>query len=262
MRRIKEYLRCWTPAVVTIACDTWRFSFIGFIAAWYGVKFIAAYNIVVKMMEVCHQLVSALGVATAIRVGHHLGGQSRNRARKTCYLGMGIAVFCAALLCLVPLLSPRLLVRIFTTDEAVMDIVKNARCAMAFATFTMSLSVCYSNIMIGQGRPCDTMTTSFVSCLFVQVPVTIVQLKRFHPGKPELPALFWGMSAAFTTSTVMSMYFLLFRTNWSRLIDDAIYRANLNTYSTRTKHTRSHSNFNVWRSNVWQQVFVDEFEDS
>jgi len=256
-KRIKEYLRCWTPAVVTIACDTWRLNFIGFIASYYGVEFIAAYNIAAKMMQFSHQLVSALGVATAIRVGHHLGAESRNLARKTCWLGMGIAVVCATVLCLVPLLIPKILGRVFTTDEVVMGIVKNARFAMATATFTMSLSVCYSNIMIGQGRPCETMTTSFVSSLFVHVPVCICLLILFRTGKAELPALFWGISAAFTTSTAMSFYFLVFKTNWSRLIDNAVYRANLHAYSTKRKSPKVNT-----KLSTWHQVFTDEFEDS
>jgi len=250
--RMRQYLFCWTPAVVTIAFDIWRFNFIGFIAAWYGVEFVAAYNIAVKMMQLSHEFVSALGVATAIRVGHHLGAESRNLARKTCYLGMGLAVVCAMVICLVPLLTPKQMGRIFTSDEDVLEIVVNARCAMAIATFTMSLSVCYSNIMIGQGRPCETMITSFVSTWLVHIPVCVTLVRVSHPDNPELPALFWGMSAAFTTATAMSLYFLLFRTNWSRLIDNAVYRANLHAYSKRVKRSTT-------QSSTWNQVFTVQF---
>jgi len=241
--------------MVTIALDTWRFNFVGFIAAWSGVEFVAAYNIAVKMMQLSHKFVSALGVATAIRVGHHLGAESRNLATKTCFLGMGIAVVCALAICLVPLLIPRLMGRIFTSDESVIEIVVNARCAMAICTFTMSLSVCYSNIMIGQGRPCETMITSIVSSLLVHIPICITLVRVFHPTKPNLPALFWTMSAAFTTATGMSLYFLLFRTNWSRLIDNAVYRANLHAYSLKVKRSRTYSN-------TWNQVFTEKFPNA
>jgi len=247
--RMRQYMIVWFPAVVTFALDTWRFNFIGFIAALSGVKYLAAFNIAVKMMQLSHEFVSALGLATAIRVGHHLGTESRNLATKTCYLGMGMAAVCAMVICLVPLLIPRLMGRIFTSDESVIEIVVNARYAMAFSTFTMSLSVCYSNIMIGQGRPSETMITSFVSSWLVNIPICIILVKVFHPNKPNLAALFWTMSGAFTTATGMSLYFLLFRTNWSRLIDSAVYRANLHAYSLDLKLSRAYSD-------TWNQVFT------
>jgi len=222
--RFIVYCKFYFPCVFAFASDFWRFNFIGMLAAIIGNEELVAYNISYKVIYIIHQFVGALGSGTAVRCGIHIGGGSIAKAKLSMYIGISITMSCAILLTIIPYLRPELFTKIFTKDQQVIDMLRDAKIPFCITVMTMTVSTAFTKIISGQGRARALLVVSLISSWLIHVPACIICV---YVWEKSFVALYWGVAIGYIAMTLVAVA-LLCTSNWENLVEIARQRVETN----------------------------------
>lgn len=79
--RVKEYMKQYIPAALSLASDFWRLSAIGAVAATFGEKQVGVFNASYRILWMCLIFIGAVAAATSIKMSSALGAGSGSGAR-------------------------------------------------------------------------------------------------------------------------------------------------------------------------------------
>jgi len=215
--RVKVYCKFYFPSVFAMASDFWRFNLIGALAAILGNEELVAFNISYKVIYIIHQFVGALGQGTAVRCGTHIGAGSISKARQSMFIGIFIKIACAVLLTIVPYLRSELITKIFTQDEQVIDMLRDAKIPFCITVMTMTVSTSFQRVLSGQGRANAVFLASFLSSWLVHVPACFICV---YVWQKSFSALYWGVAMGYAVLTLVTTV-LLCTSNWNNLVETA-----------------------------------------
>uniref|UniRef100_A0A7S3SW53 Uncharacterized protein n=1 Tax=Emiliania huxleyi TaxID=2903 RepID=A0A7S3SW53_EMIHU len=125
--RVREYLKLYVPAALSIASDFWRMSAVGAFAASLSTLDLAVFTASYRVMWISLVLTGSLTGGVGIKVAQALGASRPHDARRCVVAGLGLACVALAAVAALILAAPRPLAAIFSSDASVLDAFVRAR---------------------------------------------------------------------------------------------------------------------------------------
>lgn len=221
--RVREYLRLYVPAALSIASDFWRMSLVGALAATLSPLDLAVFTASYRIMWLSLTLTGSLSGAIGILLSQHLGAGRIATAKRAMLVGLGIA---AAILCGVGALiatsgSARAIASIFSAEPSVLDAFASARLTLALATVLMNLAVVLEGLLMTTGRTRAVLLVGLAGSWLGQVPAVFLLLRLWQR---TLSAVYLGVSFGYGLLCVL-LATTLCRLDWEAVAAEAAARA-------------------------------------
>ena len=139
----------------------------------YGVALSAANGISTKIKDFSMQLISSLTTGAAAMIAQNLGASLYDRAKKTLYSAMRIALLTSVItVIVVEIFAPQLVALFISDPEVSGPAVLNLRIEIVSQLF-YAIFLIYHSLMIGAGHTLCVLFSSFVNCVLVRIPLSI-----------------------------------------------------------------------------------------
>lgn len=171
LTRILELLRIGLPAAVQILFEIGVFATVTALIAKLDVASVAAHQIALNCASFTYMVPLGICSAAAVRVGQALGRGDPRGAGRAGWTAIAMGAAFMSLAAIVLVLAPKLIVRIFTPDPAVMQIgVKLLLVAAAFQLFD-GLQTVATGALRGTGETRIPMFSSFIAYWVIGLPL-------------------------------------------------------------------------------------------
>ena len=169
--RIRELLRIGLPAAVQILLEIGVFAAVTALCAKFSAASVAAHQIALNCASFTYMVPLGLSSAAAVRVGQALGRGDPHGAGRAGWTAIAMGAGFMTLAAIVLVLAPRVIVRIFTPDPAVMSIgIKLLLVAAAFQLFD-GLQTVATGALRGTGETRIPMFSSLVAYWLIGLPL-------------------------------------------------------------------------------------------
>ncbi|EGD80569.1 hypothetical protein PTSG_01161 [Salpingoeca rosetta] len=220
-KRCKRYLALYLPAILMYGSEFWRMDLIGVLAASLGDTDVAAFNASYKIIYIVHQFSVAIGQATSIRTGIHLGAAQGKRAFYATWMGTLLAGITSFSLATLVFFIPKQIGSIFTADETVLDLFYDIRLFLAITIFTMSISDTMEAIMVAQGRTRAVAISTTIASWGVHVPASFLLV---HYWERSMRGLYLGVALGYSALTLICVGVIM-ASKWDKLVVEALARS-------------------------------------
>jgi MATE family multidrug resistance protein len=170
-QKIRSMLAVGFPISIQMTLEGGAFAITGIMMGWLGTEALAANQIAISITNMAFLMVLSIGAATTIRVSHAYGlkdfGAIRRIARSSYSIGIVWNVFMA----LVFVTCRYLLPRIFTVDQAVIDITAGLLIMVAIFQVFDGLQLISLSTLRGMQDVKATSVVAFISYIVINLPV-------------------------------------------------------------------------------------------
>jgi len=180
--RMRQIVRLGAPAATRAMAEVGVFAAATTLAARLDTTSLAAHQLVMSAASLAFMIPLGLGAGTAVRVGNALGARDSRAARQAGWAGIASAAVVMAGTGLVFLLAPRLVLRAYTTDQAVIEAgVPLIYCAAAFQLFDGVQAVA-TGALRGSGDTRTPLLVNLVAHWGLALPLGWALCFRWHYG--------------------------------------------------------------------------------
>lgn len=158
----------------------------------FGPTTVAAFGVASRMDQFAFMPAQSISLAVTALVGQNLGANRLDRVREIVRWSMQLAFGITAVVTLVAFLYPTLLIRIFTTDPAVLREGVGYLRIVALSYVPLALMFTVSGVMRGAGDTTPSMVISLLTLWLVRLPLAYFLAYR----------LGWGVNGAWASITV------------------------------------------------------------
>mmetsp|Transcript_2497 Transcript_2497/g.6527 ORF Transcript_2497/g.6527 Transcript_2497/m.6527 type:complete len:522 (-) Transcript_2497:1843-3408(-) len=219
--RVWTYLELYVPAALGIASDFWRMGVIGTVAAKLGELEVAVFNTSYRLIWIALIMSSSVAGAAGIKLSVCLGKGQPFAARQAAFVGIAVAFGILTIVSILFAGQTRLIGRIFTADEAFLDMFEECSIPFVATLFFMNLSVAIERIPYSMGRTKEVFWMGFIASWGGQVPFVLL-LTRYW--RDDLTALYSGMAIGYFFLCILYSYITV-KSDWQKYSDLAIKRA-------------------------------------
>lgn len=203
---MRAIVRASLPIAIQMGLECAAFTMSAVMAGWVGKVELAAYQVMVTIGTLGFLLYYSFGAGTSIRVANFYGQHDRTNVFHAAAAGRNLLLLMAACSSLLIYLLAEPLIRLFTTDTAVIAISLSLIPLLVLYQFADAMQICYANILRGTGHVLSMMRIAIISYLIVNIPVA------FFLGFP----LGWGVKGIFLAFfiglfTAASLFFKEYR---------------------------------------------------
>lgn len=184
---MRAIVRASLPIAIQMGLECAAFTMSAVMAGWVGKVELAAYQVMVTIGTLGFLLYYSFGAGTSIRVANFYGQHDRTNVFHAAAAGRNLLLLMAACSSLLIYLLAEPLIRLFTTDTAVIAISLSLIPLLVLYQFADAMQICYANILRGTGHVLSMMRIAIISYLIVNIPVA------FFLGFP----LGWGVKGIF-----------------------------------------------------------------
>ena len=184
---MQAIVRASLPIAIQMGLECAAFTMSAVMAGWVGKVELAAYQVMVTIGTLGFLLYYSFGAGTSIRVANFYGQHDRTNVFHAAAAGRNLLLLMAACSSLLIYLLAEPLIRLFTTDTAVIAISLSLIPLLVLYQFADAMQICYANILRGTGHVLSMMRIAIISYLIVNIPVA------FFLGFP----LGWGVKGIF-----------------------------------------------------------------
>ncbi len=121
-KTIKQLLKIGVPIGISIFIEATMFAIVALFLAPLGATVVAGHQLVLNFTSLCFMLPMSIGITLTIRVGHAVGSGNAQVAKQLVVIGSTLALVMATATCSLMLSFPDLIARIYTQDQAVIDV--------------------------------------------------------------------------------------------------------------------------------------------
>lgn len=182
--------------------------------AFYGTPYVAAYGIVIRLVDLCFMPLLGLNMGGSTIVGQNLGSGDIDRAKKTIHASARLGVASMILINIIAFGFSEEMVRVFVNDQVVIgigsDIIKWLIPSMIFLAVLFGYGTAFS----GSGYNTPYLSASVISKWAVLIPFGLLSTYVFDIG-------FMGLLVAYIISEVVDMAVILYhykRNKWIRTV--------------------------------------------
>ncbi len=184
---MQAIVRASLPIAIQMGLECAAFTMSAVMAGWVGKVELAAYQVMVTIGTLGFLLYYSFGAGTSIRVANFYGQHDRTNVFHAGAAGRNLLFLMAACSSLLIYLLAEPLIRVFTTDTAVIAISLSLIPFLVLYQFADAMQICYANILRGTGHVLAMVRIAIISYLIVNIPVA------FFLGFP----LGWGVKGIF-----------------------------------------------------------------
>ena len=192
-------VRASLPIAIQMGLECAAFTMSAVMAGWVGKVELAAYQVMVTIGTLGFLLYYSFGAGTSIRVANFYGQCDRTNVFHAAAAGRNLLLLMAACSSLLIYLLAEPLIRLFTTDTAVIAISLSLIPLLVLYQFADAMQICYANILRGTGHVLSMVRIAIISYLIVNIPVAFILGFPLGWGvKGIFLAFFVGLFAAAT----------------------------------------------------------------
>jgi len=170
----REILRVGMPASLMMLLMSVYVVFLNRFAAHFGTEAVAAFGLVVRLESFAAMPIIALSLSLVTLVGMFSGARRRDLVRDTVWLGIRLGAAFTAAVGLLFLAAPRLWLKIFTREPALLDLAAPFLRVDVLTFPLMSTSMIISRALQGLGLGAPGLVINLIRILFVAVPLAWV----------------------------------------------------------------------------------------
>ena len=167
-------VRASLPIAIQMGLECAAFTMSAVMAGWVGKVELAAYQVMVTIGTLGFLLYYSFGAGTSIRVATFYGQHDRTNVFHAAAAGRNLLLLMAACSSLLIYLLAEPLIRLFTTDTAVIAISLSLIPLLVLYQFADAMQICYANILRGTGHVLSMMRIAIISYLIVNIPAAFI----------------------------------------------------------------------------------------
>ncbi len=170
-RTLGELLHIGLPISGQMVLEVAAFAFSGIMVGWLGTVPLAANQVAVNLSNLTFMLVLGIASATTIRVSHQIGARDYQAMTMAASASTHLALVAETITALIFIFCGRLMMSVFTTDEAVIDLgTKLCVCVGIFQIFD-GLQAVGIGILRGLTDVKVIMRNAFIAYICVTLPL-------------------------------------------------------------------------------------------
>ena len=167
-------VRASLPIAIQMGLECAAFTMSAVMAGWVGKVELAAYQVMVTIGTLGFLLYYSFGAGTSIRVANFYGQHDRTNVFHAGAAGRNLLFLMAACSSLLIYLLAEPLIRVFTTDTAVIAISLSLIPFLVLYQFADAMQICYANILRGTGHVLAMVRIAIISYLIVNIPAAFI----------------------------------------------------------------------------------------
>ena len=171
---MQAIVRASLPIAIQMGLECAAFTMSAVMAGWVGKVELAAYQVMVTIGTLGFLLYYSFGAGTSIRVANFYGQHDRTNVFHAGAAGRNLLFLMAACSSLLIYLLAEPLIRVFTTDTAVIAISLSLIPFLVLYQFADAMQICYANILRGTGHVLAMVRIAIISYLIVTIPVAFI----------------------------------------------------------------------------------------
>lgn len=170
----------------------------------YGMTASATNSIGNKINKLVNVFVSSVDTGAASIVGQSLGAKKVDRAKKTVYVALVFALVINGILCLMSLLVPRQVFRLYTADAEVieMGVTYMRICIISF--ILTAIQGPYSAVITGSGNAVLAFVQGVMDSVVLRIGISLILAYCFDMG---VWGYFYGNAVARTAPAVIALIY-------------------------------------------------------
>jgi len=165
----------------------------------FGPATVAAFGVASRMDQFAFMPAQSISLAVSALVGQNLGASRHDRVREIVRWSMQLAFGITAVVTVIAFLQPTLLIRIFTTDAAVLNDGVGYLRIVGLSYVPLALMFTLGGVMRGAGDTTAAMVISFATLWGIRLPLAYFLSYR----------LGWGVNGAWASITISAVLSLL-----------------------------------------------------
>lgn len=162
------------PISLQMGMESGSFTFSAVMAGWIGAVELASFQVMVTVGTLGFLFYYSLGAGMSIRVASFVGAGDWARVRLATRAGCHILIGMGLTASLVFLLMGEPLIRLFTTDTAVLAMSLSLIGPLMLYQMGDAMQICFANALRGTSHVMSMMWIAFVSYLVVNIPAGYV----------------------------------------------------------------------------------------
>ncbi|MDR1671491.1 MAG: MATE family efflux transporter [Alistipes sp.] len=174
------------PISLQMTLEGGAFAITGIMMGWLGTEPLAANQIALSMANMAFLMVLSIGQATTIRVSHEYGLRNFTAIKRITHASWRIGLVWNVFMACVFVLCRHLLPRMFTVDEAVIDITGGLLIVVAAFQIFDGLQLTTLCVLRGMQDVKATMVVAFISYLVINLPTGYLLAFVFGMGPQGL----------------------------------------------------------------------------
>ena len=171
---MQAIVRASLPIAIQMGLECAAFTMSAVMAGWVGKVELAAYQVMVTIGTLGFLLYYSFGAGTSIRVANFYGQHDRTNVFHAGAAGRNLLFLMAACSSLLIYLLAEPLIRVFTTDTAVIAISLSLIPFLVLYQFADAMQICYANILRGTGHVLSMVRIAIISYLIVNIPAAFI----------------------------------------------------------------------------------------
>src|SRR6266550_9423782 len=178
----RQFLKLGLPAAGHTALEVGAFGLATLLVAELGAVSLAAHHVCLMMAAFTFMFPLGLSAAAAVRVGRFIGAREPAHARVAGWICIGLAVVVMACFALGYLLMPRLLLRWFTRDPAVIETGMGILFLVALFQIADGIQVSTTGALRGLGNTRAAFTANLIGHYPIGLALGVVLCFVLHRG--------------------------------------------------------------------------------
>ena len=174
LKGMRAIVRASLPIAIQMGLECAAFTMSAVMAGWVGKVELAAYQVMVTIGTLGFLLYYSFGAGTSIRVANFYGQHDRTNVFHAGAAGRNLLFLMAACSSLLIYLLAEPLIRVFTTDTAVIAISLSLIPFLVLYQFADAMQICYANILRGTGHVLAMVRIAIISYLIVNIPAAFI----------------------------------------------------------------------------------------
>ncbi|KAJ2081567.1 ethionine resistance protein [Coemansia sp. RSA 988] len=217
-----EYYRLAIPSAAMLACSWGAYELVTFGSSLFGPVAMAAQACIFSAMALTYQVPTAIGSATATRIGNSLGLRQQRRARYSAHLAIAVG-YALGIACSLLLFTYRhSWGYIFSDDEEVTKLCANLMPFFAAVQTFDGMNGLTAGILRALGKQALGVTFAFPSFWLLGIPLGFY-LALGSLGL-EVVGLWIGLSLAVIAYSLLQQQYIFFRIDWPHEVKICLHR--------------------------------------
>lgn len=201
---------------------------------------IAAHTSILDLVFLLACMMLGISTATCVRIAHYLGASQPWAARRVCILSYCISAIAGSITSALLVGLRGQIGYIFSSDEQVISEIRNIAILVGGAFAGLSLFYSSMSTLDGSARPTAVAISFVIGAWLCSVPLSYIFAFQLNQG---LIGLWYGLCIGYTVTSLLTL-FQVIRSDWIKLSEDALKRAERNKKLGKNENENENENEN------------------
>lgn len=211
-------IRLAIPGIIMVEAEWLAFEIVTFAASRFGTDALACQSVLVSVCGIIYQIPFAIGIAASTRIANLVGANLTAAARISARMAAVISLVFGVLNMAFMLGLRDTIGKMFTNDEAVLQLVRETMPFAALFQVNDSLGVISGGILRAQGRQRIGGYLNLFFYYVVGLPAGVIF--AFHWGY-GIEGFWIGLTIGVFFVSILQLYFV-WKSNWREIVKDAL----------------------------------------